>query len=195
MYKTKLFPAVLAAAFVSTAANAEPFDGPFIGAAVGVTNDDIDQVGLIGEQDDEFVAFSGFVGYDYRLPHNFLVGVEAGAVYTVDDEQPLMGTATTLEFDPQYEINVSGRLGYLVRDDLLVYARGGYANLRATVDNPTVAGPDLNEDFDGWLVGGGVEYAFYDRLSARVEYRYQELSEGDFDIERNQAFVGVSYNF
>ncbi len=119
--------------------------------------------------------------------------VDGGALY--DDQDQWSGAFTGfVGYDPKYEINASGRIGYLVRPDVLVYARGGYANLRGEF-TPVSGGASLNTDIDGWLAGGGVEYAFYKNLSARAEYRYQDLGKGDYDVERNQALIGVTYRF
>jgi outer membrane immunogenic protein len=45
------------------------------------------------------------------------------------------------------------------------------------------------------LVGGGVEQAITDNISARIEYRYSDLSDGDGKFDRHQALVGVAYRF
>lgn len=171
------------------------FQGPFVGVAVGGLTDSVPGDDVFDNEDQWSAAFTGFVGYDHALPHNFLVGVEAGAVYAADDERSFDGGAGVRNFDPQYEINATGRIGYLVRPDVLVYARGGYAHLEADVEQVGTPGVYMNENYDGWLVGGGVEYSFYKNLSARAEYRYLDLSQDGVDFERDQAFVGISYRF
>jgi outer membrane immunogenic protein len=47
----------------------------------------------------------------------------------------------------------------------------------------------------GWLVGGGVEYALTEKVSARLEYRYSDFGNNGGDYERHQTLVGVTYNF
>ena len=32
----------------------------------------------------------------------------------------------------------------------------------------------------GWTVGAGIEQAFTDRITGRIEYRYTDLGEGNF---------------
>lgn len=196
---TKL--AVLIAAFLGSASpvlaqsEAGAFNGPYAGVGVGGLNDSVSAGGIFDKQDQTSAAFTGFVGYDYTLPHNFVIGAEAGAVYAADDEQSIGGSAGAINLNPKYEINATGRIGYLVRPDVLVYGRGGYANLEADVEQADAPGVTLNQNYDGWVAGGGVEYSFYKNLSARIEYRYQNLNDGDVDIERDQAFVGLSYRF
>jgi len=52
-----------------------------------------------------------------------------------------------------------------------------------------------SENLDGWLVGGGLEYAITDRISARAEYRYSDFGNNGGDYERHQTLVGISFNF
>jgi len=60
------------------------------------------------------------------------------------------------------------------------------------VDNSTVVRG--RDDFDGRLVGGGVEQALGDHFSARLEYRYSDLS-GSGKFDRDQVLAGVTYHF
>lgn len=196
------FAALMIAALLASSSSAsyaqdadKTFQGPFVGVGVGGLNDGIQGDDVFDNQDQWSAAFTGFVGYDHKLPYNFVVGVEAGAVYSADDEQIFDGGAGARNLDPQYEINATGRIGYLVRPDVLVYARGGYSHFEADFEQIGGPGVYLSENFDGWLVGGGVEYLFYKNLSARAEYRYLDLNQDGLDLERNQAFVGVSYRF
>jgi outer membrane immunogenic protein len=71
---------------------------------------------------------------------------------------------------------IAGRLGYAV-DRLLVYGKagGGWANDKYGFTSPNIALlPTFNgnETRWGWMVGAGVEYAFYDNWSAKIEYNY-----------------------
>lgn len=181
-----------AASSISFAA-AEPFNGPFAGIGVGASDSDSDGDDVFDNNGATSAAFSAYVGYDYRLPRNFVVGVEAGAAYTIDDGQFFRNGAGEFNLDPRYEINATGRMGYLVRDDLLVYARGGYATVRTNISPGD--DPEFSADLDGWLVGGGLEYAVNENLSGRIEYRYQDVGDDGVELERNQAFAGVSYHF
>ncbi len=74
------------------------------------------------------------------------------------------------------------RLGLSV-DRALLYVTGGaaFASSRASFNvfipaaaPPLNASASLNADF-GWTVGGGVEFAFSDAWSAKVEYLYYDL--------------------
>lgn len=172
-------------------ASAEPFSGPYVGGGAGVSV--ADPHGDIDGSNKTSAAFNAYVGYDYLLPYNFVAGVEAGAAYAIDDDISADGAGSDLSIDPGYEINATARLGYLVRPDILVYARGGYATLRANIVYDE--SPEISRDLDGWLVGGGVEYAINQNISGRLEYRYQDLDDGQLKLERNQALAGLTYHF
>src|SRR3546814_6625036 len=86
------------------------------------------------------------------------------------------------------------RAGYLVSDNTLLYARGGYENVRASVRLTDAAGTRRDKDsFDGWTIGGGVERAILHNVTARLESRYRDLGSGGTKFERHQALFGVAY--
>ena len=90
---------------------------------------------------------------------------------------------------------VRGRVGYAVIPRMLVYATGGLAygqvgsnytsasftNLAGvTTANFTANG---NDDIRiGYAVGGGVEYALTDRISAKAEYIYADLGKKNYTL-------------
>jgi outer membrane immunogenic protein len=71
---------------------------------------------------------------------------------------------------------IAARLGFAL-DRMLVYGKGGavWANNKYDLTSadilllPTFNG---NETRWGWMVGAGVEYAFFDNWSAKIEYNY-----------------------
>ena len=89
--------------------------------------------------------------------------------------------------------SVRGRLGFAV-DRALFYATGGaaFGDLRNTyVNDLTGATDQYSHTRVGYTVGGGVEYAFTNNLSARVEYRYTDY--GSFtDNLANSTLGGVN---
>ena len=66
---------------------------------------------------------------------------------------------------------VRGRVGYAA-DRVLFYgtAGGAFANMQATVGGVTTSKTQA-----GWTAGAGVEWAFADNWTARVEYLYIDL--------------------
>src|SRR3546814_19660714 len=66
--------------------------------------------------------------------------------------------AALVTVDPKRSLDLTARAGYLVTDNTLLYARGGYTNARVRTSFDGAAGfRSATENRDGWMVGGGVE--------------------------------------
>src|SRR3546814_981452 len=82
------------------------------------------------------------------------------------DRVARVGRDSIASINPEYAFDLGVRAGYLVSDNTLLYARGGYENVRASVRLTDAAGTRRDKDsFDGWTIGGGVER---DRKSTRL---------------------------
>ena len=78
----------------------------------------------------------------------------------------------------------------------MIYARGGYTNVRASVSVNSKSGAiGRSRDLSGWTLGAGVERRLSSTISARVEYRYADLSEGRGSYDRRQLLAAVAYHF
>jgi outer membrane immunogenic protein len=71
---------------------------------------------------------------------------------------------------------VRARAGWAF-DRALVYATGGLAY--GEVNNGFSSSDDVSV---GWTIGGGVEYAFTNNLTAKVEGLYVNLEQNDDDL-------------
>ena len=193
--------AVALAAGLGTAAQAEPFNGPYVGVQAGWSQDDLGTPSTpLGDVavDRSRDSFSGgvFAGYDVKVSPNVVLGAEAGLQVAADDRISRDTGSALVTVDPKRSIDLTARAGYLVNDDTLLYARGGYTNARVRTAVQDAAGlRSASADRDGWLIGGGVERAISDNVSARLEYRYSDLGEGDGRFDRHQALFGISYRF
>lgn len=138
-----------------------------------------------------FPATSGVVagtqlGWQKQLGR-FVVGGEleagwlgqSGDVRRADD-----GAALTAEAQLGAYAALSGRLGYLVAPDWLLYGRAGLAvaaidaETRQTCGSDPGCGNSRAETRDhayGFAFGGGVEHALSARWSLRAEYQYLEF--------------------
>ena len=193
-------PLILLAA--ASPALADEFEGPFVGAASGYSRDEVgpelgDGIALPTELTRDAAFFQVFAGYDLAVASKVRVGVEAAFGLGADDALRLRDPAGAVTLDPEYTFEVSGRAGYLVADKALLYVRGGYQNSRveATVAETGSATVRDKDNADGWLVGGGVEYAFSDALRSRIEYRYSDLGSDGATWDRHQVLAGVLLNF
>jgi outer membrane immunogenic protein len=167
----------------------------FTGANIGTSSS-----GIVG---------GGQLGYNYQIG-NFVLGAE----WTFDGTSlnasrtvgALQGSA-----DTNWMTTVAARFG-IAANNWLFYGKagGGWANNSATLTN-------LNNGFQisssntngGWLVGGGLEYAFAPQWSTKLEYNYLGLNSWNvnstlfapnadrFSVSRNiqTLTVGVNYRF
>jgi outer membrane immunogenic protein len=150
------------------------------GTTVGATTAGLDSNGVI---------YGGQIGCDYQFAPNFVVGVEgavsAGALrgstlvpLPANPGDTALVTART-DFIP----SLTARLGYAV-DHWLFYGKGGVA---WTNDKYSVTGNFTGIPFDaeglgmrtGWTAGAGVEWAFADNWSARLEYDYYDFGHAN----------------
>lgn len=181
-------------------AHADTFDGPYVGVTAGWERseiaDRIDTQPITGEASRDALVLGGYAGYNLKATDRIVIGAEAGFSASVDDQARAASAGKSLTIDPRYSFDLSARAGYLVTDKALVYVRGGYANTRVRTTLDGLTGPvTASDNLDGWQVGGGLEYAISDRISARAEYRYSDLGSNGGQYDRHQTLVGVSYNF
>lgn len=194
---------VLAAtlATATPAAAQEAFQGPYAGVEagwnknkIGSADTDIGRASIGRSQDSATVGV--FAGYNYKATDRIVLSAEAGFSTGFDDAVTRASRGSLASIDPDYTIDLGVRAGYLVDTKTLVYARGGYQNVRGAVRiNDATAARYDKETFDGWSVGGGVERLLTQRVSARLEYRYSDLGGGDAKFQRHQVLAGVVYHF
>ena len=131
----------------------------------------------------------GYLGYNYQLNQNFVVGLEGDFQGTTNSQSatwaptpvlyPLASVTAKSSLDWLGAIN--GRLG-VAYDRALFYAIGGAAwggvGISGTADYASVplVGLSQSKTLSGFDIGAGVEYAFTPNWVGRVEYRYYGFS-------------------
>jgi outer membrane immunogenic protein len=167
--------------------------GFYVGVNAGYgwnTNDSITVGGVRFDLDDE----GGFVGgaqagYNYQIG-SFVVGLEGDIQYADfggDDRFDFDrdGIADDDFNNSDWFGTVRARAG-VAFDRALIYATGGFA---------------FADDATGWTVGGGLEYAFTNNLSAKVEGLYVNLDQDDnflgidSDAEFGVVRAGLNFRF
>ena len=132
----------------------------------------------------------GTVGYNWQM-NQFVLGVEADLDGTDINSTNTYALGTN-KFSTGAMTTERVR-GSLAIDRTLLYLTGGYAGIETTGSfNDTVNGASGWQDSwrNGAAVGGGVEYAFTNNISAKVEYLYTPFADqtyfaGTPDTEKN----------
>jgi len=158
----------------------ETASAPTLAPGISVTGD---TSGVIG---------GGQVGCNYQFAPNWLIGIEGdgfAADIKGDTTATILGITGTAHVQTDWIASVTGRLGWAV-DRWLIYAKGGaaWAGDKYSADVPIfVEHIEANETRAGWTVGGGVEWAFSQNWSAKVEYDFYDFGT------RGVTFTGTIF--
>ena len=108
-------------------------------------------------------------------------------------------------FNNQWFDTLTGRVGYAVQPDWLLYFQGGAAWAHTSTDfsGPAIAGQTSNSR-TGWTIGGGVEWMFAPHWSAFLEGNYMDFGSNSGTVAtipvtvkatESNVLVGVNYRF
>lgn len=162
----------------------------------GWLNGDLNAPGNTASENLSGGIFGAFAGYNHQMG-DWVVGIEGDVNYNWNDETfTVFGTDTEVGTDVSG--SVRGRVGYTPDEKALFYATGGWAVTRGFVD--VDGAPKEEETFNGWTIGGGIDYAFTDGMFGRAEYRYNDYGDKsvggiDVDLDQHQFTIGVGVKF
>ena len=187
--KKSLAGALVAAATLvgATGAMATSFGGAYVGAAVDYGTTELGTVKTIilppPPVDEVSSSVSGFgatafAGYNHFVGHGMMVGLEADATWS-----DWNGTFHNDDYSVRWNASVRGRLGYLMKPDLLAYVTGGIGWMDGKI-SPNHVG-EFSHTFTGFVVGAGIEYAIHPAARLRLEYLYSNY--GSWTFEPNPA--------
>lgn len=178
--------------------------GFYVGAHVGygwgdadVKNKDEFLYDFSPDIDGPFVGAQG--GFNYQVG-NIVLGLEADVSWAdIDgkDSTDFGGVGpfgeTTVEQEIEWFGTVRGRLGYAM-GELLPYITGGFAWARSERKSewdgqifPPGSTSDKNTH-TGWVIGGGVEWAFTRNVTAKLEYQYLDFGSETYELDLGAAF-------
>ena len=196
-------------------------------------------VNVISAKNSGSSVFGGvYAGYNWQFAPAWVAGLEgdwswthAGGSFTqpwtmISKGAPISGSFTSMSSNLKWVASIRGRFGYLVTPTLMAYATGGAAWARidyAANDSNGVDDPAATDAYatsasasptqDGFVVGGGLEWAATEHWLLRAEYLYYRFGNapnllGLFPISRgfpsgyswsatnvNVVRGGVSYKF
>jgi outer membrane immunogenic protein len=182
------------AAYVPVAAPIYNWSGIYVGinGGYGFGTSDWTGGGLsTGSFDINGGLVGGTVGVNFQTGQ-FVFGVEGDADYSM-----VKGTTTSLicpgcQTSDSWLGTIRGRAGYAWDRALLFVTGGGaYGDIKATVPG---VGTDTSTEF-GWTVGGGLEYAFTENWTAKVEYLYVDLANGSCNAACGSPATPIDVSF
>ena len=180
-----------------------------VGGGTAATNS-VSPNGVIG---------GGQIGYNWQMGSPWVFGLEADIQGSGQRDSGVLAVGPAIASVPYQDKlewfgTVRGRIGYAIgaQGRWLPYITGGLAygdgNINGTGTVAGVTGSFNNTNtYVGYTVGAGLEYAFADKWSAKLEYLYMDLGNGPTisvtpaanlvanHMTDNIARAGVNYHF
>lgn len=161
-------------------------------------------LGRFGKLDGSGFVGGGQIGYNYQFDPNWVVGLEAD-FQGADVNDSFRTDAASASSKINWYGTVRPRIGYAF-DTTMIYATGGlaYGHIKYKGSVTGVGSFDEDKTKAGWTVGAGVEHAFTDHVTAKLEYQYVDLGSSTMggDILSTKASsnfhaikVGLNYKF
>lgn len=158
-------------------------------------------------------------GYNWQFAPAWVAGLEADIAFSNDRGSTTSGFLFGGAFPGNFAADtrtdwlgtVRGRLGFLPMDRLMVYATGGFAfghvKTSGSINNnfgaPLLlgAGPICQNNSvcylgsesrtaSGWTLGGGLEYAAWDKVTVKIEYLYVNLGTQTLALSPSPTTTG-----
>ncbi|WP_332686736.1 outer membrane protein [Bosea sp. (in: a-proteobacteria)] len=171
--------------------------GFYVGANAGYAWGQIDSAGLgvLSFKDPDGFTGGGQVGYNYQMG-NIVLGLEAdfqGADLKANVFDAVNNITASNEIN--WWGTVRARAGYSF-DRFLPYVTGGFAygNVKNKISTAFGSFSDDNTQY-GWTLGAGLEYAFTNNLSAKIEYLYVDLDKESVSVPGGVFNANVETKF
>ena len=211
MFKTMFAVAAIAAVAPVLAQDVpDSFNGPFAGIQGGWQQDrqtlELNNAGVISStsQNKSGFGYGGQIGYDFRLSPSVVFGAEVDLTGRTGTSR--IGGVNGYDVKQGRTIAATARLGFLVTPEGLLYARGGYANSRFTLDDGVFRD---SSNRDGYQIGVGYEQQLQQNVSARLEYAYSDFgranifgfaqnigaTDANVKYSRNAVTAGLNFRF
>jgi len=151
------------------------WDGLYVGIHGGWGWGDAESSTIV-DMDVEGGFAGGQIGYNWQLA-GIVVGIEADVSWSgIDGDRGPGVVPQTTKHELDWFGTVRGRLG-IPMGRALPYVTAGVAFGEATRTTTAGGGASAEASHTGYAVGGGVEWALNQTLSAKVEYQYLDLGE------------------
>jgi outer membrane immunogenic protein len=131
----------------------------------------------------------GTLGANWQV-NNWVFGLEGDLSWAdMDGSTTFAAPAYTVSADNRWFGTLRGRVGVAL-DQVLIYGTGGaaFTSIKAT---DSLGFSDSNTH-TGWTLGGGLELALTDNLSAKAEYLYADFGSKRYTL--GDGPVGMDYD-
>ena len=129
---------------------------------------------------------------DYaKASHSFDSSFDASP-YTLGSEDAYGRATISAQASLHWLGTLRGRLGYAFWDRTFIFATGGLAlgRVSASVDgsvsntlgSPFIFAGSYSGVRTGWVLGAGIEHAFTDRITAKLEYLHFDLGNVSYAV-------------
>ncbi|MBV2142275.1 porin family protein [Falsochrobactrum sp. TDYN1] len=190
------------------------WEGAYIGGQIGYgwgKSEFSDGVDYLEVKPDGFLG-GIYGGYNFDVGNNFILGIDADVTYNdLEDgySETDQGITTSLDSKLRWSGAVRARAGYAF-DRFLPYIAGGVAfgsikNSISATDGVDFVGYSESKTHTGWTIGGGIDYAATDNVILRLEYRYTDYGNKDYDFDTgydvenkfktHDVRLGLAYKF
>jgi outer membrane immunogenic protein len=142
-------------------------------------------------------TIGGKLGYDWQFAQRWVAGLVAeGNLSDINSELNVLGFSAEAKLQHSYAVRA--RLGYLVTPSTMLYGTAGWSWTKGKVSVPGFIG--VSEDFNGLVVGAGIETNISGNWFLSAEYLYNFYGKANFgplSIRPNvgEARLGLTYKF
>lgn len=161
-------------------------------------------LGRYGKLDGSGFLGGGQIGYNYQFDPNWVVGLEAD-FQGADISDSFSSSAASASSKIDWYGTVRPRIGYAY-DNTLFYGTGGLAYGHVKYDGSVAGVGSFSDDKTkaGWTIGAGVEHAFTDHVTAKLEYQYVDFGSSNVggdalnskaSLDFHAIRVGLNYKF
>jgi len=146
-------------------------------------------------------VFGGQAGANWMLSNNIVVGIEGDISWT--GQKGTIAPGPTVTQSLNWLGTIRGRVG-VAMNNVMPYVTGGFAVGGATRTSSAGGGLSETKTHTGYVLGAGVEWAFAQNWTAKLEYQYVNLGAQTYTaipadpavaMTDNIFKVGLNYKF
>jgi outer membrane immunogenic protein len=169
--------------------------GPRIGIIVGWDDVSHESDRLDFDESWSGTGYGIVTGYNWAIGEDAIFGIGTSTMFSDHKKTITNAAGDRLKLETGRDLELSARLGYIIADAALLYAKLGYANAEVKAERITFATGVKEKDDEkgsGVRLGVGTEIPLFGSVSLLGEYRYTNYGSG---FSRNQVVGGLGIAF